>query len=55
MVTDVAETVVQFRVEPCPAWMVVGDALNVIAGGPAFTMTVVVAVTVPPLPVTVMV
>jgi hypothetical protein len=55
MVTDVAETVVQFRLEPWPAWMAVGDALNVITGGPMFTVTVVLAVTVPPLPVIVMV
>lgn len=53
IVTSVAEVVVQLNVELWPSWMDVGDALNVITGGPAVTVTVVAAVTVPPLPVAV--
>lgn len=53
MVTAVAEVVVQFKDEPWPSWMDVGDALRVITGGPSVTVIVVATVTVPPLPVAV--
>jgi hypothetical protein len=50
IITDVAEVVVQSSVEPWPCWIDVGNVLRVTTGGPAVTMTVVTAVTVPPFP-----
>jgi len=55
MEAEVALLVVQLRVEFCPASMVVGVALKATVGGATITVTVVVDVTVPLLPVAVIV